>query len=143
VSTLRLLVADDHDAVRAALCNVLRSFDRMRVVAEATDGLQALRLIEEHAPDVAIVDIAMPRLNGLELAGRIARDHPRTHVVIFSFHSDTSYVHAALQAGAAGYLLKNTGMAEMEQALRAVGRGERWVSSGVPGAGVCTERNGM
>jgi DNA-binding NarL/FixJ family response regulator len=126
--TLRTLLADDHALVRAGLRSLLEEMPDVEVVAEAADGHEALRLIGEVKPDVAILDISMPGLNGLETTERVTREHPRTRVIILSMHVDDEYVRRALVAGAAGYLLKNSDRSELEMALRAVARGESWLT---------------
>jgi DNA-binding NarL/FixJ family response regulator len=130
---LRTLLADDHALMRAGLRSLLEEMAGVEVVAEAADGHEALRLIGELKPDVALFDISMPGLNGLEAAARAAREHPRTRVIILSMHVlsmhvDDEYVRRALAAGAAGYLLKSSDPSELEMALRAVGRGESWLA---------------
>jgi DNA-binding NarL/FixJ family response regulator len=125
---LRTLLADDHALVRAGLRALLEEMADVEVVAEAADGHEALRLIGELKPDVCFLDISMPGLNGLETAARVAREHPRTRVIILSMHVDDEYVRRALMAGAAGYLLKNSDRSELEMALRAVARGESWLT---------------
>jgi DNA-binding NarL/FixJ family response regulator len=126
--TLRTLLADDHALVRAGLRSLLEEMAGVEVVAEAADGHEALRLIGELKPDVAFLDISMPGLNGLDTAERATREHPRTRVIILSMHVDDEYVRRALVAGAAGYLLKNSDRSELEMALRAVARGETWLT---------------
>jgi DNA-binding NarL/FixJ family response regulator len=124
---LRILLADDHGLVRAGLRALLIEMG-MEVVAETGDGQEALRLIGETKPDVALVDISMPGLNGLEVADRAGKQYPRTRVMILSMHIDDEFVRRAMVAGAAGYLLKNADRSEFELALRAVERGETWLS---------------
>ena len=131
MSALRIVLADDHALVRAGFSALLRRFADFEVVGEAANGREALRLIEEHDPDVALLDISMPELNGLETTARVARDHARTRVIILSMHADEEYVRQALVSGAAGYLLKKASEGELELALRAVGRGDNWLSPGV------------
>jgi len=128
VSKVRVLLADDHTLVRAGIRSLLESIDGVEVVAESGDGREALELIARHRPDVALLDIGMPELNGLEVAKRVARESPRTRVVILSMHADPSYVHQALRAGASGYLLKGAAVAELPLALRAVMRGESYLT---------------
>jgi DNA-binding NarL/FixJ family response regulator len=128
---LRVLLADDHALVRAGVRVLLESLDGVEVVGEAAEGHEALRLIGELAPDLALVDISMPGLNGLEVTARVARDHPRTRVIVLSMHADDEYVYRAFRAGAAGYLLKKADRRELEMALRAVARGENWISPSV------------
>ena len=128
MSSLRLLLADDHALVRAGMRALLNELPGVEVVAETGDGREALRLVREKRPDIALIDISMPGLNGLEVAGRIAHEHRTTRVVIVSMHSDDESVRRALVAGAAGYLLKNSDRSELELALRAVARGDTWLS---------------
>jgi DNA-binding NarL/FixJ family response regulator len=127
VSQLRILLADDHALVRAGLRALIIEMG-MEVVAETGDGQEALRLIGETKPDLALVDISMPGLNGLEVADRAGKQFPRTRVMILSMHIDDEFVRRAMVAGAVGYLLKNADRSELELALRAVGRGETWLS---------------
>jgi DNA-binding NarL/FixJ family response regulator len=128
---IRILLADDHALVRAGLRALIEEMLGMEVVGEAEDGDEALRLIGELHPDVALVDISMPNLNGLEVATRASSNHPRTRVVMLSMHAFEEYVHRALVAGAAGYLLKNADKGELEQALRCVARGQNWLSPSI------------
>jgi DNA-binding NarL/FixJ family response regulator len=125
---LRLLLADDHALVRAGLRALLSELPGVQVVAEAGDGREALRLVREQKPDIALIDISMPGLNGLDVAARIAHDRPGTRVIIVSMHGDDESVRRALKAGAAGYMLKNADRGELEMALRAVARGDTWLS---------------
>jgi DNA-binding NarL/FixJ family response regulator len=128
---IRILLADDHALVRAGLRALIKEMRGIEVVAEAEDGSEAIRLIGELHPDVALVDISMPRLNGLEVAARASADYPRTRVVMLSMHAFEEYVHRALVAGAAGYLLKDADKGELEQALRCVARGQNWLSPSI------------
>src|SRR5262249_35669293 len=129
--TIRVLLADDHAMMRAGLRALIKEMAGLEVVAEAEDGAQALRLMAELDPDVALLDISMPRLNGLEVVARAAREQPRTRMIILSMHAYEEYVPRALIAGAAGYLLKNAEPGELEQALRTVARGQTWLSPAI------------
>jgi len=131
LSSLRLLLADDHALVRAGMRALLSELNGVEVVAETGDGLEALQLIREKKPDLALLDITMPGLNGLDVAARVTKELPRTKVIIVSMHGDDESVRRALLSGASGYLLKHSDRAELEMALRAVARGDTWLSPAV------------
>jgi DNA-binding NarL/FixJ family response regulator len=131
VGALRIFLADDHALVRAGIRALLESIEGVEVVGEASDGHEALRLMGEQHPDLALFDISMPGLNGLEATARAVKEYPRTRVVVLSMHADDEYVYRAFRAGAAGYLLKNADRRELELAVRAVARGEVWLSPAV------------
>jgi DNA-binding NarL/FixJ family response regulator len=128
---IRVLLADDHTLVRAGIRGLLEGLGDMEVVGEAGDGQEALRLAEALRPDIVLLDIGMPGLNGLEVAGRVATLDASIRVVILSMHTSEEYVLRALRAGCAGYLLKGSAVAELEIALRAVARGETYLSPAV------------
>jgi DNA-binding NarL/FixJ family response regulator len=128
---LNVLLADDHTLVRAGIRVLLQGLPGVAVVAEAGDGHEALQLIQRHRPDVVLMDIAMSGLNGLEVTARVSKDFPGVQVIMLSMHGNEEYVMRALQAGAAGYLLKDAAAAELELALRAVTRGEMYLSPAV------------
>jgi DNA-binding NarL/FixJ family response regulator len=125
---IRLLLADDHTLVRAGLRSLLAQLDDVDVVAEATDGHQTLELVAAHRPDMVLLDIAMPGLNGLDTAAHIARDFPAVKVVVLSMHATREYVRRALRAGALGYVLKDAAVPELELAVRSVARGDIYLS---------------
>jgi DNA-binding NarL/FixJ family response regulator len=124
----RIVLADDHTLVRGGIRALLESIPGVEVVAESGDGREALELIAKHEPEVALLDIGMPSMNGLEVARQASKDHPRTKVVILSMHADPAYVKQALQAGVAGYLLKGAAVAELPLALQSVMRGETYLT---------------
>lgn len=128
---IRILLADDHTVMRAGLRLLLERQPDMVVVAEAADGRRALELVESEAPDVAVMDIAMPILNGIEATRQIAAKRPELPVVILSMHSDESYVMRALKAGAKAYLLKDSAEADLIRAVRAVREGKSFFSPAV------------
>ena len=128
MSALRLVLADDHTLVRAGMRALVSELPGVEVVGETGDGREALRLVRERKPDIALIDISMPGLNGLEVAARIRQDYPATSVIIVSMHGDDESVRRALVAGAAGYMLKNSDKSELELALRTVARGDTWLS---------------
>jgi len=131
VKPVRVLLADDHTLVRAGIRGLVDGLAGFEVVGEASDGHEALRLAETLQPDVVLLDIGMPGLNGLETAARLAKLDATIRVVILSMHISEEYVLQALRAGAAGYLLKGSAVAELEVALRAVVRGETYLSPAV------------
>jgi DNA-binding NarL/FixJ family response regulator len=128
VKPIRVLLADDHALVRAGIRALLQKIAGVQVVAEAENGKEALELIEKHKPDIALMDIAMPEMDGLTAAARVMADFPLVRVIILSMHSDQEYVMRALRAGAKGYLLKGARMSELELAVMAVARGETYLS---------------
>lgn len=131
MARIRVLLADDHTLFRAGTRALLQTLEDMEIVAEAVDGREALRLIAAQRPDVVLMDIMMPNLNGLDAAARVGRAFPGTRVVILSMNADEDSVLKALRSGAAGYLVKTADPAELELAIRAAARGERFLSSAV------------
>jgi DNA-binding NarL/FixJ family response regulator len=131
VAKIRVLLADDHKLVRAGIRALLQTVVDVEIVAEAADGREALQLIEAHRPDLTLMDITMPGLNGLDATARIVRAFPHTRVVILSMNADEDSVLKSLRAGAVGYLVKTADPAELGMAVRAVARGERFLSSAV------------
>ncbi|MEO6002838.1 MAG: response regulator transcription factor [Opitutus sp.] len=125
---LTLILADDHALVRAGIRTLLEKLEGIEIVAEAGDGLATLELVQKHLPDVVIMDISMPALNGLDTTVRIVREHPKIKVLILSMHTGEDYVLQALRAGATGYLLKDAATIELGVALVAVRRGETYLS---------------
>lgn len=125
---IRVLLADDHELVRAGVRALLQKLEGVQVVAEAGDGQEALRLIKKHHPDIALLDIAMPGLNGLDVAARVVKEEPQVRVILLSMHVSEEYVWQALRTGAAGYLLKDSRISELELALTAVSSGETYLS---------------
>ena len=128
---IRVLVADDHAIVRTGIRHVLESAPGFDVVAEAATGAEALRLVHELAPDVAVLDISMPGESGLHIAEELRRRSPETRVLILSMHDDTEYVIESVRAGAHGYILKDTAATELREAIHAVRRGESYFSQPV------------
>jgi DNA-binding NarL/FixJ family response regulator len=133
VTPIRVLVADDHDLVRAGIRALLQGISGVEVVAEAGDGREALRLVEVHRPNVVLMDVLMPGLNGLEATARIVAEYPGVRVLILSMNSAEEFVIQAVRAGATGYLLKSARTAELEQAIRAAAQGQTYLSPPVSG----------
>ena len=128
---MRVLLADDHGIVRRGLKSLLETEPHITVVGEASDGLDALRLCGEYKPDLLIVDIGMPKMNGIEVAARAQKLDPAPAVIILSMHSDESYITRALAAGARAYLLKDATDEDLIPALRAVRQGKPFFSPAV------------
>lgn len=126
--SLSIILADDHSLVRAGIRTLLEKLPGVTIVAESGDGRETLALVHQHDPDVVIMDITMPSLNGLDATARILRECPRTKVLILSMHTGEDYVLQALRAGATGYLLKDAATAELRLAIEAVQRGETYLS---------------
>ena len=128
---MRVLLADDHALVRRGMRALLETQPGTTVVAEAADGIEAISLCEQHRPDVAVLDVAMPRLSGIDVAERVRRLVPPPHVVMLSMHADEAYVLRALQAGAQAYLLKDATDEDLIPALRAVTTHRRYFSEAI------------
>jgi len=128
IKLIHVILADDHTLVRAGIRALLEKLPGVKVVGEAGDGREVLNLVKAHPPDVVLMDIAMPGLNGLEAAERMARDYPAVRIIMLSMHNNEEYVLRALKAGASGYLLKKAATAELETALQRVVHGEIYLS---------------
>lgn len=128
---VRILLADDHTVMRAGLRALLERHQNFEVVGEADDGPQAVKMAGDLAPDVIVMDIGMPNLNGIETTRQALAKHPATSVVILSMYSDESYVMRALQAGARAYLLKDSAVADVIRAVEAVIQGKSFFSPAV------------
>jgi two-component system, NarL family, response regulator NreC len=128
---IRVLLADDHTIVREGVRLCLEAFGDISVVAEAGDGQEAVQLAVQLRPDVAVVDLTMPRLNGVEAIRQIRRDVPDTEVVVLSVHDSEAYVVQALRAGAAGYVLKRNAATELAAAIRAAHEGQAYLHPSV------------
>jgi two-component system response regulator NreC len=131
VKTIRILLADDHTVVRKGLRLLLESQPGFEVVADAANGREAVALAEEHRPDVVVMDVAMPVLNGTEAARQIAGKLPNVAVVFLSMHSDEGYVLKALKAGARAYLLKDSAEQDLINAVKAVSEGKAFFSPAI------------
>lgn len=129
--TIRVLLADDHAVVRKGVRDFLQEDETLHVIGEANDGEEALSLIQRDAPDVAVFDIQMPRLNGLDATRRVKKEFPNVHVLILTAYDDDPYLFAALQAGASGYLLKTSSAEELLHAVHAVAEGETALSPAI------------
>jgi DNA-binding NarL/FixJ family response regulator len=128
IKPVRVILADDHTLVRAGIRALLEKLPEVKVLGEASNGREALELVKTHKPDVVLMDITMPGLNGLEAAARMAKEFPDVRVIILSMHNNEEYYWRALKAGAAGYLLKKAATAELAVALQRVIHGEIYLS---------------
>jgi len=128
---IQILIADDHKLMRSGLRLLIEQQSDCSVVGEASDGREAVSLAKSLRPDVVVMDISMPSLNGIEAAQQITQHHPETGVIILSMHSDESYVLRALKAGAKGYLLKDSAESDLILAVRAIAMGKSFFSPSV------------
>ena len=124
----RVLLADDHSLIRIGVRTLVEQLGGMEVVGEASDGRMALEMIKKHYPDLVLMDIGMAGMNGLEATARVTKDFPGVKVIILSMHATEEYVWQALRAGAYGYLLKDSGLSELELAINAVMKGEMYLT---------------
>jgi DNA-binding NarL/FixJ family response regulator len=127
----RIVLADDHPVVLNGLRNLIRAEDDLDLVGEASSGLAALKVIREQRPDVAVVDISMPELNGITLSRRIAEEMPSIRLLVLTLHEDRAYLTQALEAGVLGYVLKRSAAENLVQAIRAVVIGGRYVDPAI------------
>lgn len=133
IAKTRIVLADDHPIFLAGLRNLICSEDDLDVIGEASTGQGALRLITERKPDLAILDVSMPDLNGIALSRKIGAEMPSVRIMILTLHEDRSYLGQALQAGARGYLLKRSAAENLVQAIRAVNTGGLYVDPAIAG----------
>ncbi len=123
----RCVIADDHPAIIDAVSRYLADVDDVEIVAQAQNGDQALRLIDEHAPDVAVVDIRMPGVGGIDIARRLSAEGSKTAVILYTGHSDRSLLLEALDAGARGFLVKEAPLDDLARAIRTIGAGGTYI----------------
>jgi two-component system, NarL family, response regulator NreC len=128
MSSVRIVVADDHGVVRKGLRLILERHDGLEVIGEAADGREVVRLADELSPDIVIMDVGMPQLNGIDATAQILHRNPRVGIIILSMHSDEGYIVRALSSGAKGYLLKDSAEEDLVQAVRVVAQGRPFFS---------------
>lgn len=131
MNPIRILLADDHTVMRKGLRLLLESQEGLTVVAEAADGRQTVEMVQKESPNVVVLDVAMPNLNGIEAARQISARFPATAIVVLSMHSDEGYVFRALKAGARAYLLKDSAEHDLIDAIRAVSEGKAFFSPAI------------
>jgi len=129
--SIKVLLADDHALVRAGINALLQQMENVEVVAQAENGKQALSLILQHEPDVALLDISMPEMSGLEVTKYLSQEKPKIRIIILSMHNDEEYVAEALCSGAAGYLLKGSSPVELQLSINSVFQGGIYLSPNV------------
>jgi NarL family two-component system response regulator LiaR len=127
--TVRVLLADDHELVRAGVRALLEKIENVIIAGEAGDGHEVLEFLSRDEPDVLLLDISMPRLNGVETLGRIAKEFPSVRVIVLSVHQNSEYLWQAINAGAAGYLLKRASTDELGRAITTIMQGRFYLSS--------------
>ncbi len=133
-STIKILLADDHTIVRQGLKMILSSQADLQVVGEAANGRETVELAQQLKPDVVLLDVAMPELNGIDATRRMMETNPRLRILVLSMHKEAVYVREILKAGARGYLLKDVIDTELVNAVRSVARGDGYISPAVSGA---------
>ena len=130
-NSYQIIIAEDHTILREGLRALFSSNPNLEIVDEARDGQEAIRAVEKHRPDLVLMDLSMPRMNGLEALAEIKKQHPATKVVVLTVHKTEEYVLAALERGANGYVLKDADHAELRLALEQVLAGKRYLSPGI------------
>jgi DNA-binding NarL/FixJ family response regulator len=141
VTKIRIVLADDHPIVLDGLRNLIRAENDFELVGEAASGLAALRTIREQQPDVAVVDISMPELNGIVLCRRLLAEMPELRVLVLTLHEDRAYLNQALEAGARGYILKRSAVENLVQGIRAVMVGGTYLDPAIAGQAFDRKRN--
>lgn len=142
MKSINMLIVDDHTLVREGIRALVEMLPKVTVVGEASDGRTALRLVKELNPNLVLMDIAMPGLNGLDVTAHISKEFPDVRVIILSMYATDEYVREAINAGAAGYLVKRSAATELERAITAVARGENYFTPQVS-TRVTTDRVGI
>jgi DNA-binding NarL/FixJ family response regulator len=125
---IKVLLADDHNIVRAGLRRIVEESGEMEVVAEADDGREAIQLVKKVTPDVAVIDISMPGLDGLEVISQLQALHPELPILVLTMHDEGQYVVRAIQAGAMGYLTKQSAPEQLVTAIRKINEGQRYIT---------------
>lgn len=128
---IRVLIADDHSLIRSGIASLLERDGEFQIVGEAKDGNEAVELTEKLAPDVALIDLSMPRMNGVEATRIIRERFPQTRVLVLTMHENDEYIYQIFKSGAGGYVLKNSSRDELCDAIRAVAKGEKFFSTRV------------
>jgi DNA-binding NarL/FixJ family response regulator len=145
LDSIRVLIVDEHILVRAGIRSLLEKLPEVEIIAEARDGLEALSMVDEYEPEIVMMELAIPNVNGLEVTKRLAVSHPNVKVIILSTYSDQEKVGEALRAGVSGYLFKSRSMEDLEVAVTSVARGETYLSPQVSKAIIdeCLQSHGL
>ncbi|MEN8263426.1 MAG: response regulator transcription factor [Nitrospirota bacterium] len=125
---IKIVLADDHKILREGICSLVKGFPDMEVIGEAADGRTVLKLVDDLSPDIVIMDISMPDLNGIDATRRITAGHPKVKVIALSMHYDKQFVSEIFKAGASGYLLKDCAFDELEHAIRVVVENKTYIN---------------
>ena len=133
MTKLRILIAEDHETVREGIRLIIDSQDDMQVIGEAGNGREAIRLAQELEPDVLVMDVSMPELNGLKAAAKLKRVAPAIKILTLTRHTDEAYLHELLQAGVSGYVLKQSASVELLRAIRAIATGGNYLDPAITG----------
>lgn len=141
MTPIRIMVADDHTIVRDGLVNLLEADDLCTVVAQAADGIEAVELALRHHPQVALIDLSMPRLNGLEVVRRICKQQAETACLVLTHHDEEEYVLPLIRAGARGYLVKDTATDELRRAVTMLAQGQAWFGPHAASALAASQQN--
>ncbi|MDH4154244.1 MAG: response regulator transcription factor [Nitrospira sp.] len=141
MSDLRVMIVEDHALVRAGMRALLQKIGGIEVVADVGDGWEALKAVQANAPDLILMDIAMPGLNGLDATSRIMKESSTTRVILLSMYANEEYLRQALRVGASGYVLKGAELAELELAIKTVSRGDTYLTPAVAKYAVDVYRN--
>jgi two-component system, NarL family, response regulator DegU len=128
---VKIVLADDHGIVRDGIKSTLRDEKTFKIIGEASNGIEAIDAVRTLSPDVIIIDINMPKMNGIEATAAITKKYPNTKSLVLSMHDNEDYVLKSIEAGAAGYLLKDTGKDEFIKAIKAVAKGEKYFSTSI------------
>ena len=128
---IRVVVAEDYHIIRQGICKLLEDFGEIQVIGESDNGVDAIRMVDELRPDVLVLDISMPQMDGIDVLKQIMDHQPKPKVVILSIHADLALVQQAFEFGALGYVLKQSVSEELLDAVRAANRGSGYISSGV------------
>lgn len=131
METIKIILADDHKLIRDGIKTLLKKDEQFEIIAEADNGLHLMEIIENYAPDVVLVDITMPHLNGIDALAQLKKINPNLKFIVLTMHDEGDYVMKSVQSGASGYLLKNVEYEELQRAIRTVAAGGRYFNNDI------------